>query len=72
MPMLCQPVRTLSQARFDSAIRQKQALEDDAASTARRMAAANALLGARAGEEARWTQLSKDFDDQTQRLTGAP
>ena len=60
------------QGHFDTAIRQKQALEDDAASTARRMAAANALLGALAGEEGRWTGLSKDFDDQIQRLTGAP
>ncbi|KAK9841874.1 hypothetical protein WJX81_008571 [Elliptochloris bilobata] len=58
------------QEKFDVAIRQKQALEDDAASTTRRMAAANALLGALAGEEGRWTQLSKDFDDQIQRLTG--
>lgn len=69
--MMCQTVRAPAQARFDAAIRQKQALEDDAASTARRMAAANALLGALAGEEGRWTQLSKDFDDQIQRLTGA-
>lgn len=59
------------QGHFDAAIRQKQALEDDAASTARRMSAANALLGALAGEEGRWTGLSKDFDDQIQRLTGA-
>ena len=69
--MMWQTVHAPAQARFDAAIRQKQALEDDAASTARRMAAANALLGALAGEEGRWTQLSKDFDDQIQRLTGA-
>lgn len=60
------------QGHFDAAIRQKQALEDDAANTSRRMSAANALLGALAGEEGRWTGLSKDFDDQIQRLTGAP
>ena len=71
VPAMYQNVRAPPQARFDAAIRQKQALEDDAASTARRMAAANALLGALAGEEGRWTQLSKDFDDQIQRLTGA-
>ena len=59
------------QGHFDAAIRQKQALEDDAANTSRRMSAANALLGALAGEEGRWTGLSKDFDDQIQRLTGA-
>lgn len=59
------------QGHFDAAIRQKQALEDDAANTSRRMSVANALLGALAGEEGRWTGLSKDFDDQIQRLTGA-
>ena len=49
---------------------QKKALEDDAAATQRRMDAANTLLGALAGEEARWTQQSRQFDDTIQRLTG--
>jgi dynein heavy chain len=60
----------LLQADFDAAMAQKQALEEDAAATERRMGAANALLGALAGEEARWTEQSKAFDDQIQRLTG--
>ncbi|CAL8466541.1 g6077 [Coccomyxa elongata] len=58
------------QADFDAAMRQKQALEEDAAATKRRMDTANALLGALAGEETRWTEQSKAFDDQIQRLTG--
>ena len=36
-----------------------------------RMDAANALLGALAGEEERWTRQSREFDDTIQRLTGA-
>ena len=35
------------------------------------MDAANALLGALAGEEERWTRQSREFDDTIQRLTGA-
>ena len=50
---------------------QKQALAADAAATKARMDAANALLGALAGEEARWTQQSQAFDDHILRLTGA-
>jgi Microtubule-binding stalk of dynein motor len=60
------------QASFDAAMAQKQALEDDATATQRKMDSANALLGALAGEEARWTQQSKEFDDTIQRLTGQP
>lgn len=59
------------QATFDAAMRQKQALEDDAIATKKKMDDANALLGALAGEEARWTEQSKAFDDQIQRLTGS-
>lgn len=49
---------------------QKQALEDDATATQRKMDSANALLSALAGEEGRWTQQSKEFDDTIQKLTG--
>ena len=49
---------------------QKQALEDDATATQRKMDSANALINALAGEESRWTQQSKEFDDTIQRLTG--
>lgn len=58
------------QADFDAAMRQRQALEDDAATTKKKMEGANALLNALAGEEARWTEQSKAFADQVQRLTG--
>ena len=58
------------QALFDAAMAQKQALEDDATATQRKMDSANALLSALAGEEGRWTQQSKEFDDTIQKLTG--
>ena len=58
------------QAQFDAAMAQKQALEDDAAATQKKMDSANALITALAGEEVRWTQQSKEFDAQIQRLTG--
>lgn len=44
------------QAQFDAAMAQKQALEDDAAATQKKMDSANALITALAGEEVRWTQ----------------
>ena len=59
------------QATFDVAMRQKQASEDDAIATKKKMDDANSLLGALAGEEARWTEQSNAFDDQIQRLTGS-
>lgn len=58
------------QADFDTAMRQRQLLEDDATTTKRKMESANALLSALAGEESRWTEQSKAFDDQIRRLTG--
>jgi dynein heavy chain len=58
------------QAQFDQAMAQKQALEDDAAATQKKMDSANALITALAGEEVRWTAQSKEFDQTIQRLTG--
>ncbi|KAJ9508838.1 hypothetical protein QJQ45_028152, partial [Haematococcus lacustris] len=58
------------QAQFDAAMALKQALEDDAAATQKKMDSATALINALAGEEARWTAQSKEFDTQIQRLTG--
>lgn len=60
-----------AQAQFDAAMAHKQELEDNATATQRKMDSANALIGALAGEEVRWTQQSKDFDRTIQRLTGA-
>lgn len=47
-----------------------KALEDDAAMTQKKMEAANHLITALAGEEARWTEQSNIFDDQINRLIG--
>ena len=58
------------QAKFDAAMAEKQRLEDDAAATQRKMDSATALITALAGEEVRWTEQSKQFDLQIQRLTG--
>ena len=58
------------QAKFDAAMAEKQRLEDDAAATQRKMDSATTLIGALAGEEVRWTEQSKQFDLQIQRLTG--
>ena len=58
------------QAKFDAAMAEKQRLEDDAAMTQRKMDSATALITALAGEEVRWTEQSKQFDLQIQRLTG--
>ena len=60
-----------AQAQFDAAMAQKQRLEDDAAATQKKMDGANALIGALAGEESRWTTQSKQFDQTIQALTGA-
>lgn len=60
-----------AQAEFDKAMAHKQALEDDAAATQKKMDSANALIGALAGEEARWSAQSKEFDQTIQQLTGA-
>ena len=58
------------QAKFDAAMAEKQRLEDDAAATQRKMDSATTLISALAGEEVRWTEQSKQFDLQIQRLTG--
>ena len=58
------------QAKFDAAMAEKKRLEDDAAATQRKMDSATALISALAGEEVRWTEQSKQFDLQIQRLTG--
>ena len=58
------------QVEFEGAISEKQRLEEDAIATQRRMDSANALIQALGGEEVRWTEQSKQFDLQIQRLTG--
>lgn len=58
------------QAMYDAAMREKQDLLDDAESCRRKMVAASALIGGLAGEKERWTEQSKEFQDQIGRLVG--
>jgi dynein heavy chain len=58
------------QVKFDTAMAEKQKLQDDADNTKRKMSAANALISGLSGEKVRWTQQSKEFDDQIARLVG--
>lgn len=51
---------------------QRSVLAASVAATKQKMAAAEALLSALAGEEARWTVQSKEFDNTIQRLIGKP
>ncbi|OWF42162.1 dynein heavy chain 8, axonemal-like [Mizuhopecten yessoensis] len=58
------------QAMYDAAMQEKQELLDNAESCRRRMTAASTLIGGLAGEKVRWTQQSKLFKAQIERLVG--
>ncbi|XP_071957073.1 dynein axonemal heavy chain 5-like [Antedon mediterranea] len=58
------------QAMYDSAIAEKQALLDDAESCRRKMNNATALIEGLGGEKVRWTEASKSFEEQINRLVG--
>ncbi len=58
------------QAMYDAAMKEKQTLLDDAETCRRKMVAASALIGGLGGEKERWTQQSKEFEDQIGRLVG--
>ncbi len=58
------------QAMYDIAMKEKQTLLDDAESCRRKMLAASALIGGLGGEKERWTQQSKEFEEQIGRLVG--
>ncbi|XP_056012226.1 dynein axonemal heavy chain 8-like [Ostrea edulis] len=58
------------QALYDAAMAEKQTLLDDAESCRRRMKAASALIGGLGGEKTRWTEQSKQFKSQIDRLVG--
>jgi dynein heavy chain len=58
------------QALYDAAMKEKQALLDDAESCRRKMQAASALINGLGGEKERWTAQSKEFQSQIGRLVG--
>ncbi len=58
------------QAQYEAAMREKQTLLDDAETCRRKMLAASALIGGLGGEKERWTQQSKEFQEQIGRLVG--
>ena len=58
------------QADFEGAVAHKHTLEGEAAATQARMDAAEALLAALGGEEARWTGQAAEFETATARLAG--
>uniref|UniRef100_A0A7M5V1B0 Uncharacterized protein n=2 Tax=Clytia hemisphaerica TaxID=252671 RepID=A0A7M5V1B0_9CNID len=59
-----------AQAEYESAMREKQILVDDAETCKRKMVAASALINGLGGEKERWTEQSKEFAQQTERLVG--
>ncbi|XP_031820772.1 dynein heavy chain 8, axonemal isoform X3 [Sarcophilus harrisii] len=58
------------QAKFDAAMNEKMDLVNDADSCRKKMQAASALIDGLSGEKVRWTQQSKEFKAQTNRLVG--
>jgi len=58
------------QAKFDATMKNKQELEETATGCRRKMANAGALISGLGGEKDRWTQLSKDYQIQLDRLVG--
>ena len=55
------------QAQYDEAMRKKQILIDDAETCRRKMKAASALIEGLSGEKIRWTEQSKQFQEQIKR-----
>ncbi|ELU05307.1 hypothetical protein CAPTEDRAFT_162628 [Capitella teleta] len=58
------------QAQYDAAMSEKQTLLDDAESCRRKMINATALIDGLSGERVRWTEASKNFEAQINRLVG--
>ncbi|XP_068092796.1 dynein axonemal heavy chain 5-like isoform X3 [Hyperolius riggenbachi] len=58
------------QAMYDAAMREKQMLLDDAEACRRKMNNATALIEGLGGEKVRWTESSKNFQNQIIRLVG--
>ncbi|XP_021242639.1 dynein heavy chain 5, axonemal-like isoform X7 [Numida meleagris] len=58
------------QAMYDAAMKEKQALLDDAEACRRKMNNATALIEGLGGEKLRWTESSKKFQNQITHLVG--
>ncbi|KAF3703904.1 Dynein heavy chain 5, axonemal Axonemal beta dynein heavy chain 5 Ciliary dynein heavy chain 5 [Channa argus] len=58
------------QALYDTAMKEKQDLEDDAQACRRKMANATALIDGLGGEKVRWTNSSAGFQTQIKHLVG--
>ena len=58
------------QAMYNAAMSEKQTLLDDAEACRRKMTNATALIEGLSGERVRWTEASKGFASQIQRLVG--
>ncbi|XP_041660196.1 dynein heavy chain 8, axonemal-like [Cheilinus undulatus] len=58
------------QAKCDAAMKEKQDLLDDAEMCKNKMQAASALIDGLSGEKIRWTEQSKEFQSQINRLVG--
>uniref|UniRef100_G1K9W4 Dynein axonemal heavy chain 8 n=1 Tax=Anolis carolinensis TaxID=28377 RepID=G1K9W4_ANOCA len=58
------------QAKFDAAMKEKMDLLNDAEACRNKMQAASALIDGLSGERIRWTQQSKEFKAQINRLVG--
>ena len=58
------------QAKYDAAMADKQALQDDADQCKRRMDAANTLISGLGGEKERWTEQKAEFEATILRLAG--
>ncbi|XP_074720939.1 dynein axonemal heavy chain 8 [Strix uralensis] len=58
------------QAKFDAAVKEKMDLLNDAETCRRKMQAASVLIDGLSGEKVRWTQQSKEFKSQINRLVG--
>jgi dynein heavy chain len=60
----------LVQQEYEKAMNEKQALLDDANSCRKKMQNASALIDGLSGEKVRWTEASKQFEAQINRLIG--